>query len=341
MPTLGPFARLRLVFIASAPRLRSAAWPRALLALVVSGCFDPTSLDDAGASGDATDETSAEASAASDSHDGPHDDADDEDGDAASDDAEDAASDDASDDAASDDGDDAASDDADDAASDDASDDTTGAASDDATGDASTSASDDAAETTGDASASVSASDDGANDDAAGDDGAGTSGGEPEATALRVFVTSGAFPTNFGGALGADDLCQSVADDADLGGTFRAWVSDSMTSPLVRFQHADEPYALLDGTVLAADWDDLVDGQIGVAIGITESGAQVDPPSTVVATATTEGGTLQPFNGSCADWTTTSNAQSFGVGNEENTFTWSDSGASGCNTLVSLYCFEQ
>jgi len=160
-------------------------------------------------------------------------------------------------------------------------------------------------------------------------------------SALRVFVTSGAFATNFGGALGADDVCQSVAEDAGLAGTFSAWVSDDSTTPAERFNHSDGAYQLLDGTIIANDWNDLVDGQIAAAIGIDESGQAIDPSSTTVATATTESGDAQPFNGNCANWTSTSASQTLGVGNEENMFTWSSSGAVGCSTLVALYCFEQ
>ncbi len=157
----------------------------------------------------------------------------------------------------------------------------------------------------------------------------------------RVFVTSGHFAANFGGVAGGDALCQAAADDAELGGTFLAWLSDGSSTPVARFDHADGPYELVDGTRIADDWADLVDGQLAAAIGLTEQGAPVDVPSTVVATATTAGGVLQPFNGTCQDWTSTGGAFSAGVGNVQNTSTWSDSGAVGCPSLVSLYCFEQ
>jgi hypothetical protein len=160
-------------------------------------------------------------------------------------------------------------------------------------------------------------------------------------TARRVFVTSGSFPADFGGAVGGDALCQAVADDAGLAGTFLAWLSDGSTTPLVRFTHSDGPYELIDGTHVADDWADLVDGSIAAAIGRDEVGALVPVPPTIVVTATTAGGVLQPFNGACQDWTTTSAAFSAGVGNPQNTITWSDSGATNCASQVSLYCFEQ
>jgi len=157
----------------------------------------------------------------------------------------------------------------------------------------------------------------------------------------RVFVTSGQFNANFGGALGGDAICQAVADDAGLDGTFRAWLSDATTTPLARFTHSVDPYQLVNGTTIADNWNDLVDGQLDAAIGITETGQAVNAAATWVATATTASGTRQMFNGDCQSWISATDGFSAGVGNEENTVSWSDSGAIPCNWLVSLYCFEQ
>lgn len=157
----------------------------------------------------------------------------------------------------------------------------------------------------------------------------------------RVFITAQAFAANFGSAFAADDVCQSVASAAGLGGTFMAWLSDSNTTPSQRFDHSSVPYALLDGTVIADDWNDLVDGQLYSAIDTTESVQPVDPDTTTVATATASNGTLNVFNGHCNNWTSASSMYSTTVGNEENVFSWSESGAVGCNTPVKLYCFEQ
>lgn len=157
---------------------------------------------------------------------------------------------------------------------------------------------------------------------------------------LRVFVTSGHFAANFGGVDGGDALCQDAADDAALGGSWRAWLSDGSSTAAARLSHSDGPYTLVDGTLVANDWNDLVDGHIAHAIDTTELGVLADVPSTWVATATTAAGALQMFNGSCSNWTTTA-AGSAGVGNVQNTSTWSDSGAITCGTAVSLYCFEQ
>lgn len=47
----------------------------------------------------------------------------------------------------------------------------------------------------------------------------------------RVFVSSKAYPADIGGVVGADVKCQSLAETAQLGGTWMAWLGDQPTSP--------------------------------------------------------------------------------------------------------------
>ena len=117
--------------------------------------------------------------------------------------------------------------------------------------------------------------------------------------------------------------------------------STASTTASVDVDHEGGAYQLLNGTVIANDWDDLVDGNIAAAIGITELGGAVVPAATTVATATDADGDRQQFNGNCLDWSTNSMSQTTGIGNEENTVSWSASGAVFCNLPMSLYCFEQ
>ena len=144
---------------------------------------------------------------------------------------------------------------------------------------------------------------------------------------------------DFGDALAADALCQGAADDAGLGGTYRAWISDYWTSPALRFTHPDAPYELVDGTPIADDWNDLVDGQLHSPIGRNELGLAVDPLNTYVVTATTAQGDPQVFNGNCDGWTDL--YQFAGIGDVQDTILWSDSSAMFCSWSMSLYCFEQ
>jgi hypothetical protein len=167
----------------------------------------------------------------------------------------------------------------------------------------------------------------------------------------RVFVTSKAFTGNLGGLAGADAICQSLAGDAGLAGAFKAWLSDSTVSAAQRLSHTGSPYLLVDGTVVANDWADLVDGTIAHAIVLTEAGGA--PPATtacpdewgVTARTTTHAdGSLSDGSATCANYTTTMGPSDVGcVG-----VTWLESGwsvccggANMCDDSAVLYCIEQ
>jgi hypothetical protein len=47
----------------------------------------------------------------------------------------------------------------------------------------------------------------------------------------KVFVTSTVHDGNLGGLAGADAICNSLASDAGLPGTYKAWLSDGFNSP--------------------------------------------------------------------------------------------------------------
>ena len=74
---------------------------------------------------------------------------------------------------------------------------------------------------------------------------------------------------NLGGLAGADAICQARAEAAGslaAPGTYLAWLSDAgggvdpPVSPSTRFIQASVPYRLVNGTIVAASWSDLVDG---------------------------------------------------------------------------------
>lgn len=126
----------------------------------------------------------------------------------------------------------------------------------------------------------------------------------------RIFVTSQVYTGDFGGIDAADTICQSAAMSAGLQGTYRAWLSTNNESPEQRFIHSSVPYLLVDDTLIAADWDDLVDGELAHPIVLSELGTVPAPgthPCTpvgvrVVWTGTTAQGTLLPDT-TCTDWT--------------------------------------
>src|SRR5829696_1025127 len=93
--------------------------------------------------------------------------------------------------------------------------------------------------------------------------------------ACRVFLSSIRYAGNLGGLSGADAKCQGLADAAGLPGSYQAWLSDSTSSPSSRFVPSTGPYQLINGTTIAANFTDLVDGTLLAPIDVTETGGGV------------------------------------------------------------------
>lgn len=163
----------------------------------------------------------------------------------------------------------------------------------------------------------------------------------------RVFITSTPTNANLDGLSGADAKCQAAADTAKLGGTWKAWLSDIVTSASSRLIHHSTPYRRIDGELVANDWADLTDGNIAIPIEITEFNKKaVSTPRYNIAvwTATNTDGTGSSNN--CSNWTTSTSDSSlvtgkYGFGVYANAGWTTVSGATRCDNLASLYCFEQ
>src|SRR5690606_22090089 len=120
----------------------------------------------------------------------------------------------------------------------------------------------------------------------------------------RVFVTSATYTGNLGGLAGADAKCQELADAANLGGTYRAWLSVSGTPANSRLTHSTLPYGLVDGTLIANDWDHLVSNAMDLAapITMTETGeTKTTDPFSCAWTGSYDGGFA--FGQDCNKWT--------------------------------------
>lgn len=126
--------------------------------------------------------------------------------------------------------------------------------------------------------------------------------------ARRVFVTSSLYPGNLGGLDGADSICQTHARQAGFSGVFLAWLSTDDSSPSARFIKSSVPYQMVDGTTIAMDWADLVDGSLESAVYLTETSETapqgVHPcmptDSIVVWTGTASDGTSSGTT--CSNW---------------------------------------
>jgi hypothetical protein len=156
-----------------------------------------------------------------------------------------------------------------------------------------------------------------------------------------VFVSSQTYDGNLGGLGGADALCGQLASNAGLSGSFKAWLSDGGASPGTRFSQSEGAYELVDGTVVATSWADLVDGVLQTPIGQDENDLPVAPGG--VWSATGVDGQLVG-TGDCLGWTATGGSGTsprYGYNDKTNT-NWTDVGATAaCSNLSHLYCFEQ
>lgn len=156
----------------------------------------------------------------------------------------------------------------------------------------------------------------------------------------RVFVTSTFHNGNLGGLAGADNICQTRANAASLGGTWKAWLSSSTTSANSRLVNHTVDIIRIDNVVVANGWADLTDGNLDNPISITELAGPVTNPITVW-TNTTDNGNIASTNNHCNNWTSTGSitgilgqAITAGPG-------WSYVYSQHCIGEYHLYCFEQ
>jgi hypothetical protein len=157
----------------------------------------------------------------------------------------------------------------------------------------------------------------------------------------RVFVSSATTNGGFGGVAMGDQFCQSLANGRGLGGVFKAWLSDSTANAESRVSHASVPYRLVDGTLIANDWPDLIDGNLAHAIDVCETGAPADPAHSHVWTSTTRTG--RTSSNDCGSWLDGAAQASGGVGLlSSNSTTWTAVTIDACDRSdVHFYCFEQ
>lgn len=75
------------------------------------------------------------------------------------------------------------------------------------------------------------------------------------ACARGIFVTSVQYAAGFGGLTGADLYCRTLARAAGHPGDWMAWLSDSNLDAGARIPGASDPYVLVNGVRVAANFD--------------------------------------------------------------------------------------
>jgi hypothetical protein len=162
-----------------------------------------------------------------------------------------------------------------------------------------------------------------------------------EVFARLVFVTSETFDgTDVGsgmGAAGGDAHCQRLANAAGHQGRYLAWLSDSSSSPASRFTQSQYRYRLIDGTVIAEDFDDLIDGELLAPLVLDEYGVIQDGISDGPWTGTSIAGDASDDH--CLDWLGSGSGLTGLAGST--TSTWTESLLKVCGQSHRLYCFQQ
>jgi len=183
-----------------------------------------------------------------------------------------------------------------------------------------------------------------------------------------VFITSQKYNGNLGGLAGADEKCQTLAVAASLEGTYKAWLSDSTSTPSGRFIKTQTEFRLVDGTVIANDWDDLTDATLDSNINVDENGVVYSSAyhDIYVWTNTAPDGTgdhwlLEYYenqyyfgdNGHCDNWSVGTHGVADGVYGAPNPYNlgyylgvtpndhWSVHDHTGCGHENRLVCIEQ
>ncbi|MEM7138589.1 MAG: hypothetical protein AAF500_18555 [Myxococcota bacterium] len=166
--------------------------------------------------------------------------------------------------------------------------------------------------------------------------GDGGSGGAP-ASASIVFVTEAVQNGALGGVQVANRLCQMEADLAELDGTFLVWLSTTDSAVGDRFSQLTGPFTRVDGTLIANDLADLLDGTIEAPINLDANGVQRGGDVWTGTLATGEsfmGGDCEGFQegvSGVAQCGSTAGTDA----------TWTENATPSCSTALRLFCFQQ
>lgn len=163
-------------------------------------------------------------------------------------------------------------------------------------------------------------------------------GSPPADAANYVFVSSSTLLPSADMQSDADALCNELAGDAGLAGTYAAWVSAVGADAKDRL-HANgvlaQGWVRTDGLPFANRVADIVTGAIWYPINLDETGAFVG--SVPVLTATNGSGEV---SSRCMDWKNFTDTGEYKVGWTDGTFErWTNQGKQRCDEAARVYCF--
>lgn len=158
-----------------------------------------------------------------------------------------------------------------------------------------------------------------------------------------VFISSESYVgSDLGGLVGADLRCRNLAAKAGLPRplTFKAWLSTASMSAADRLIHSPGRYILVNGLVVAQNWDALTSGTLENSIMVDESSIN---NVGAVWTGTLPSGEPAPGTDFCGDWDAESGLDKFaGFGDSTSVDAWwSYIEPAGCLGEAPIYCIEQ
>ena len=158
-----------------------------------------------------------------------------------------------------------------------------------------------------------------------------------------IFVSSEVYQGfAIGGLYGADQRCRSLAAKAELPRfeTFRAWLSTPAMAAADRLIHSPGRYKLVNGLIVAADWEALTTAPLKNPIMVDEYSQTQDY---VAWTGTLASGQAAPGSSFCGEWDDDSGMILFGGAGFTTSVdaTWSFFEDVECGTDLHLYCVEQ
>ncbi len=156
---------------------------------------------------------------------------------------------------------------------------------------------------------------------------------------LLVFVTSVAYSgSGLGSLANADSICNTLASDAGLPGSYAAWLSTRTPAVNAKDRIGNHEWVRVDGAAVADSLADLTDGTIQNPINIDENG--VATGATNVWTATGGNGN---FAGAAAEvcWSPSGQGALRGNPNATTDGIWSAEGGwlGQCSPSYPIYCF--
>jgi hypothetical protein len=158
--------------------------------------------------------------------------------------------------------------------------------------------------------------------------------------ARLAFVTELDHDGAMGGLDGADALCNAAAAEANLNGTYHAWLSSpgpvGAPAPISAVRRVTySALARVDGVLVSNSLDELLSNDPLAPIART---AWNEPRDVAVWTGTNGRGSSSGT--SCSSWATNTNAESAVVGDSGEIVGWTDGASLTCDVPAALYCFQ-